>query len=150
MLGLGGLVLVGVLGFEVGATAPASCLEHDTLVRLDGAWERALLDSDVELLESLLADDFRWVHNHASLVDSRDDVVGRASDLRARAEGSTSSRAQSEVSTLVLGSTGVVTGFTEVVRGGTATRYSFMRTYAEVDGRCLLLGNHTMALPDSG
>ena len=59
------------------------------------------------------------------------------------------SRVQSDLEYRILGSTAVVTGYTVTRRArGSSTRFSWMRTYAEVDGRCLLLGNHTMALPD--
>jgi hypothetical protein len=128
-------------------TAQAACLDPAALIQLDAKWEKALLDSDADFLATLLAKDFVWVHNHASSVDSRESLLERTSN-RAPGAGDTRSRVQSEVVARVLGSAAIVTGFTVVDRGPTPTRYNFMRTYVEVSGRCLLLGNHTMAIPE--
>ena len=125
--------------------AQESCLDPDALLRLDAEWERALLESDAERLRTLLAEDFIWVHNHASAVDTKASLLERASNP---AVGTARSRTQSNVEYRILGSTGVVNGFTVVDRGSRSNRYNFMRTYAEVSGRCLLLANHTMEIPD--
>jgi len=134
------------------ATAPAwaqqSCLERDALIHLDAQWEQALLESNVDVLTMLMAEDFVWVHDHASMVDTKASVLQRASDATVGASGFPRSRVSSDVEARVLGSTGVVTGFTVVDRGPTPTRYNFMRTYVEVGGRCVLLANHTMAIPE--
>ena len=128
--------------------AQKSCLDPENLKNLDSQWEKALLDSDAEFLESLLADDFIWVHNHASMVDSKEALLKRASNPNVRATGDTKSRVSKDVKAIVLGSTGVVIGITIVDRGPTPTTYHFMRTYTVVDGKCYLLANHTMAIPD--
>lgn len=130
------------------ASAQESCLDPEALLRLDAEWERALLESDAELLRTLLAEDFIWVHNHASAVDTRTSLLERASDPAVGTAGSARSRTQSNVEYRILGSTGVVNGFTVVDRGSRSNRYNFMRTYAEVSGRCLLLANHTMEIPE--
>ena len=44
---------------------------QEQLVALDKGWERALLNSDVEFLDTLLAEEFVWVHNHASQIDGK-------------------------------------------------------------------------------
>lgn len=139
-------VLLGLAAWP--ASAQESCMNPDTLLRLDSEWERALLESDAERLRTLLAEDYIWVHNHASDVDTKASLLERASDPAIGTAGSARSRTQSDVECRVLGSTGVVTGFTVVDRPEGATRYNFMRTYAEVSGRCLLLANHTMAIHD--
>jgi len=124
--------------------AQDSCLDPAALIQLDAQWERALLESDGDFLATLLAEDFIWVHNHASAVDTKSLLLERLSDPT----GDTRSRVSSDVEARILGSAAVVTGFTVVDRGSTSTRYNFMRTYVEVSGRCLLLANHTMALPE--
>ncbi|MEM9326784.1 MAG: nuclear transport factor 2 family protein [Bacteroidota bacterium] len=128
-------------------SAQSGCLDAEKLMALDAQWERALLENDAEVLEELLADDFIWVHNHAGTVDDKAKRVAAAKRAKANNRSNTRSRTQREVKTLILGSTGVVTGFTVVDRGPTPTTYNFMRTYALVDGSCKLLANHTMAIP---
>jgi hypothetical protein len=130
------------------ASAQESCLDPDALLRLDSEWERALLESDAERLRTLLAEDFIWVHNHASAIDTKASLLERASNPAVGTAGSARSRTQSNVEFRILGSTGIVTGFTVVDRGRRSNRYNFMRTYAEVSGHCLLLSNHTMDVPD--
>lgn len=130
------------------ALAEDKCLEPVALIKFDSEWERALFKVDVAWLELHLAEEFVWVHNHASLVDSKLTLLAPARVARAQASP-TRSRVQYEVEARVVGSTGVVTGFTVVDRGAGAKKYNFMRTYVVVSGRCLLLGNHTMVVPES-
>ena len=125
------------------------CLNTSNLLKLDTQWEKALLESDVEFLKGILADDFIWVHNHADMTDTKDALLKRASDPNAGASGKTRSRISKDVQVTILGSTGVVSGFTIVDRGPTPTTYHFMRTYVEVAGKCFLLSNHTMAIPEN-
>ena len=129
--------------------AQDDCLDPVNLKSMDSQWEKALLESDVDFLESILADDFIWVHNHAGSVDSRESLLKRASDRSTGgATGNPRSRVSNNVNAIVLGATGVVTGYTVVDRGPSPTNYNFMRTYTKVDGKCYLLANHTMAIPD--
>lgn len=129
--------------------AQDSCHDAAALVQLDSEWEKAQLEVDVEWLEAHLADEFIWVHNHAKLVDSKDTVLARARAARLENGALTRSRVQSDVKARVVGSTGVVTGFTVVDRWRSAKRYHFMRTYVAATGRCLLLGNHTMEVSET-
>lgn len=115
---------------------------------MDQGWEKALLDSDVAFLESLLADEFVWVHNHASLIDGKEQALARAKRIKAGQADDTRNRTSRDREVVILGETGVVTGFTVVERGPSPTSYHFMRTYALVDGKWKLLGNHTMAIPE--
>lgn len=130
------------------ALAQSGCLDRDALVRLDAEWENALLERDVSWLEAHLADEFVWVHNHAGQVDTKASLLA---SVRGASAGvaPTRSRVQSGVKARIVGSTGLTTGFTVVDRGTGPTRYSFMRTYVAVAGRCLLLGNHTMVVPET-
>ena len=144
-------VVITLLGLGVTSlAAQGSCLDTAALVQLDREWERALLESDAERLAAMLAEDFIWVHDHASLTDTKSSLLERASDPAIRATGDVRSRVSSDVVARVLGSTGVVTGFTVVDRGPSAARYNFMRTYVEISGTCLLLANHTMQVPEPG
>ena len=144
VLGLA-VVLLGAAANAV--SAQDSCTDPAALIQLDLKWEKALLESDADFLATFVAEDFIWVHNHASSVDTRERLLERTSH---GSSGDTRSRISSGVEARVLGSTGVVTGFTVVDRGPTPTRYNFMRTYVEVAGRCVLLANHTMAIPEEG
>ncbi|MDF2157506.1 nuclear transport factor 2 family protein [Algoriphagus sp. CAU 1675] len=118
------------------------------LQELDQSWERALLSSDVEVLENLLADEFVWVHNHAGLIDGKEAVINRAKRIQAGQKDDTRNRTPRDQQVVILGKTGIVSGFTVVDRGPTPTTYHFMRSYTWMDGKWKLLGNHTMAIPE--
>lgn len=128
----------------VSVNAQDSCINSDNLLELDAGWERALMESDVAFLDRVMADEFVWVHNHSSSVDTKEILLERARE--GNATGQPRAREQSDVTVRITGSVGIVHGFTTVVRDDTAPRYTFMRTYAEIDGRCLLLANQTMQL----
>ncbi len=132
------------------AIAQPKCLDPQEAVKLDAQWENANLTKDVEFFESTLAEDFIWVHNHAGTVDTKQNVVEKARRANANNRQNTRSRTQRDVQVLRLGSTVVVTGYTVVDRGPTPTTYNFMRTYTAVGGKCFLLANHTMAIPEEG
>lgn len=144
-----GLAAGLLLAFSAtGTLAESSCLDPGALVRLDAEWEKALLERDVSWLEAHLADEFVWVHNHADQVDTKASLLASVRGASAGA-APTRSRVQSGVEARIVGSTGLTMGFTVVDRGPGPTRYSFMRTYVALAGRCLLLGNHTMVVPES-
>jgi len=129
-------------------TLAAQSQDHQKLLELDLGWEKALLESNVEFLENLLAADFVWVHNHASLIDGKEAVVSQAKRIRDGQPNNTKNRVSRDQTIVILGSTGVVSGITVVDRGPSPVTYHFMRTYTKVDGKYLLLANHTMAIPD--
>lgn len=118
------------------------------LLELDKGWENALLHSEVEFLETLLADEFIWVHNHASLVDGKEEVLNRTKNIRLGQADDTKNRTSKNQKVILLGQTAVVSGFTVVDRGPQPTTYHFMRTYTLVNNQWKLLGNHTMAIPE--
>ena len=118
------------------------------LLELDKGWEKALLTSDVEFLESLVADEFIWVHNHAGLIDGKEAVLSRAKRIQSGQADDTRNRTSNNQQVVILGMTGIVSGYTLVDRGPSPTLYHFMRTYAWTAGKWNLLGNHTMAIPE--
>jgi ketosteroid isomerase-like protein len=121
---------------------------QEQLVELDKSWEKALLNSEVAVLEELLAEEFIWVHNHASLIDGKAETLSRAKRIRAGQQDDTRNRTPRDQKVVLLGQTAVVSGFTLVDRGPQPTNYHFMRTYALVEGKWKLLANHTMAIPE--
>ena len=122
---------------------------QEQLVALDKGWERALLNSDVEFLDTLLAEEFVWVHNHASQIDGKAEALNRAKKIRAGQQDDTRDRSPRDHQVVILEQTAVVSGFTVVDRGPQPTTYHFMRTYALVAGKWKLIANHTMAIPET-
>ena len=121
---------------------------QEQLIELDKGWEKALLNSEVEFLENLLAEEFIWVHNHATQIDGKAEALSRAKKIRAGKQDDTRNRSPRDHQVVLLGQTAVVSGFTVVDRGPQPTTYHFMRTYALLAGKWKLLANHTMAIPE--
>ncbi len=126
------------------------CMTAESIKALDIQWEENNLNPDPDFFKNILAEDFIWVHNHASMIDTKETVVKRAENQVAKGTSGTQSRTQSDVKVAITGNTAIVTGFTIVDRSPTPTKYHFMRTYVEMEGKCLLVGNHTMAIPEEG
>ena len=142
-------VLFLTLGFSVlSVTAQVNCLESENLKSLDSSWEKAQLELDLDFIESILAEEFIWVHNHANTVDNKAAVLNRVKRQLKSQNRNTKSRISSDVKVIIYDSTGIVNGFTVVDRGPKPTRYNFMRTYVKSKGKCYLIANHTMAIPD--
>ena len=126
----------------------AQTQDQQKLLELDFGWEKALLESDVKYLENLLAKDFVWVHNHASLIDGKEAVVSKAKRIQGGQANDTRGRVSRDQTVVILGNTAVVSGYTVVDRGPTPVTYHFMRTYVKEKGNYRLLANHTMVIPD--
>lgn len=122
--------------------------QTEQLLQIDLGWEKALLTSDVDYLENLLADEFVWVHNHAGQIDGKVEAVTRAKRIKSGQADDTRNRTSRDQKVVILGETGVVSGYTVVDRGPIPTTYHFMRTYVLIDGKWKLLANHTMAIPE--
>lgn len=133
----------------INVTAQENCLNPENLKALDASWEKAQLELNYAFLESLLAEDFLWVHNHANTIDDKSAVLNRVKRHLSTNNRNTKSRTSKDVKIIIYGATAVVNGTTIVDRGPKPTAYNFMRTYTQINGKCYLLANHTMAVPDS-
>jgi hypothetical protein len=146
-----------VLSVALPATSSgdSSCIDPAEIRQTDRRYEESLVQGDHAFLDGLLADEFIWVHNHAGSTDSKESLLQRIKTSR---HGSSSkSRNSTDVVVRRKGNAAVVSGFTTVVRpdeyvertgGLKSAKYHFMRTYVLVDGKCVLLANHTMLVPD--
>lgn len=141
------VILLSILTY-LSASAQQGCMTDASIKTLDAKWEETNLHPDPAFFKRVLADNFIWIHNHVSSVDDKESVIKRADRQVANDGSNTKSRVQSDVKVAITGNTAIVTGFTLVDRGPTPTKYHFMRTYVELDGKCLLVGNHTMAIPE--
>ncbi|MCE7057110.1 nuclear transport factor 2 family protein [Algoriphagus sp. AGSA1] len=142
------IILSVILLMGLTVSAQQKCMTVQSIKSLDAQWEANNLDPDPEFFKNILAEDFIWVHNHASMIDTKDAVVKRAEIQVSKGTSDTRSRTQSNVEVMITGNTAIVTGFTVVDRDPSPTRYHFMRTYVGIGGKCLLVGNHTMAIPE--
>ncbi len=130
------------------AFAQRSCMTEANIKALDAQWEEAILNPDPDFMESLLAEKFIWVHNHYSSVDTKESAIESRKRQKANGGSNIKSRIQSDVKVAITGNTAIVTGFTNVDREVNPAKYHFMRTYVEINGKCFLVGNHTMAIPE--
>ncbi|MDG5491991.1 nuclear transport factor 2 family protein [Psychroserpens sp. SPM9] len=129
-------------------SAQEKCINEGHLKKLDASWEKAQLELDFDFIKSLLADDFIWVHNHANTIDDKTAVLERIGRYTRQNKKDTKSRKSKAVKVIISGTTGIVSGYTIIDRGPTPTTYHFMRTYVEKKGKCYLIANHTMAVPE--
>lgn len=127
--------------------AQESCLNAQPLIALDLEWEKALWESKVEFLESLLTENFIWVHNHAAGTDTKEMLIQRAKEPKIGAAWNPKSRNSRDVQVVLCGATAVVTGYTDLERDSALTTYHFMRTYTKMDGNCMLVANQRMVVP---
>jgi len=141
------LVMTACWTFLVSAVSQAeTCLENEKLVRLDAQYENALRTADIQFLDKLLAPEFQWVHNLASLKESKKQLLARLQ----KPDAETKARSSHDISFLHLGNTVVLQGLSSVDKwnpdGKTfrTSRYQFMRTYVEEKGECKLLAVQTM------
>lgn len=125
----------------------APCLPAPALIERDSQYEEALRTGDVAFLQSLLADEYVWVHSLGSQIETRSSLLSRlAKPVLYKA------RSTSDVHVHVQGDTSVVRGVSTTEQwnpdGATwrSNRYQFMRTYVNVAGQCKLLSVQTMNL----
>ncbi|MFC3115813.1 nuclear transport factor 2 family protein [Cellvibrio fontiphilus] len=129
-----------------GQLAAQSCLESEALIALDGRYETALQTGDVEFLQALLAPEFSWVHNLASMKETKAGLIAR---LQQESE-QPKARKSHDITTHRLGNTAVLQGVSSVEKwnadGKTyrTLRYQFIRTYVAQGSQCKLLAVQTM------
>lgn len=142
-------IFIFIVGLSILPTsAQDSCLRPDNLKELDASWENALLELNLEFFEQTVSKDFIWVHTHATKIDSKKSLLDEVRNNLKRNINNTKSRISKDVKVIISGTTGIITGFTTVDRGPKPITYNFMRTYVQADGKCYLIANHTMAIPD--
>ena len=141
------IVLLFAITTILPVVAQDNCLTADNLKKLDAAWEKAQLELDHDFIDSLLAEEFIWVHNHANTIDNKAAVLERVKRYLRENNRNTRSRTSKDVGVIINGETAIVSGYTIVDRGPKPTTYHFMRTYVSFNGMCNLLANHTMAIP---
>lgn len=123
-----------------------SCLDSKKLIALDQQYETAMQQGDVKFLEQLLAPEFYWVHNLASLKETKTALIARIQ----KPEEQPKARRSHDLSVRQLQATAVVEGLVSVEKwnadGKTfrTSRYQVMRTYVELKGKCNLLAVQSM------
>ncbi|MEJ6791655.1 MAG: nuclear transport factor 2 family protein [Lacinutrix sp.] len=143
------IIIIALVGLSIiSVSAQDACLNKENLKNLDASWEKAQLELNFDYIKSILADDFIWVHNHANTVDNKSAVLERIKRYINSNNKSTKSRISKDVKVIISGKTGIVSGITIIDRGPRPTTYHFMRTYVEINEKCYLIANQTMAIPD--
>ncbi|WGD35708.1 nuclear transport factor 2 family protein [Olleya sp. YS] len=140
------IILILLLSL-LSACKQQGCITQENIKKLDASWEKAQLELDYDFIESLLAEDYIWVHNHANTIDDKAAVLERIKRYTANNNTETKSRTSKDVKVIITNKTAIVSGYTIIDRGPSPVTYHFMRTYVEVDGNCYLIANHTMAVP---
>lgn len=140
------LIVIAVSTLLVLSVQAETCLDEKKLDALDARYEKALQVGDVNFLAKLLAPDFYWVHNLASMKEKKTEVLTRVQKPEERAK----ERRSHDTTQQRLGNTVVLQGLSSVDKwnadGKTfrTSRYQFMRTYVEEKGECKLLAVQTM------
>ncbi len=140
---LGAISFVSVMAL---AAQAETCLDTESLVKLDAEYENAMRKGDVKFLDKLLAPEYQWVHNLASLKESKAQLLERVQ----KPEEQPKARRSHDVSVLRLENTAVLQGLSSVEKwnpdGKTyrTSRYQFIRTYVKQGDACKLLAVQTM------
>lgn len=126
--------------------AAQSCLDTEALLALDSRYETALQTGDAQFLQALLAPEFYWVHNLASMKENKSALIARIQKPTEQAK----LRRSHDISALRLENTVVLQGLSSVDKWNgdgksyRTSRYQFMRTYVAVKDECKLLAVQTM------
>lgn len=141
-----GFVGISFLSIVGPAAHAGTCLDTENLVKLDAEYENAMRKGDVKFLDKLLAPEYQWVHNLASLKETKTQLLERVQ----KPEEQPKARSSHDVSVLRLDNTAVLHGLSSVEKwnpdGKTyrTSRYQFMRTYVKQGNECKLLAVQTM------
>ena len=129
-----------------------SCLDEAALLELDQRYETALHHKDLAFLKNVLADDFYWVHNHASVKENRAQLLLRLEN----SDEQIKTRKSHNLISRRLGNTAVIEGLSSVEiwnddrKTFRTSRYQVMRTYVALNGECKLLAVQSMKVWSSG
>lgn len=140
------LIVIAVSTLLAFSVQAETCLDEKKLDALDARYEKALQVGDVKFLAKLLAPDFYWVHNLASMKEKKTELLTRVQKPGEHAK----ERRSHDTTQQRLGNTVVLQGLSSVDKwnadGKTfrTSRYQFMRTYVEEKGECKLLAVQTM------
>jgi ketosteroid isomerase-like protein len=140
-------ILLSLMGALPMLASAAPCLPVEALIARDAQYEEALRVGDLPFLQTLLADDYVWVHTLGSQVETRASLLQRLEKPVIY-----KSRSTSEVHAHVQGDTVVLRGVSTTEQWNAdrqtsrSNRYQFMRTYVNVAGACKLLSVQTMNL----
>jgi len=131
------------------ASAAASankCLPVESLIALDSKYEEAMRTGDSAFLENLLADNYVWVHNLASSIDTKETILTKAKNPAEVPKARTTSDVQGHVlqNTVVLRGLSSVDKWNPDGKTWRTSRYQFMRTYVNTGKTCKLLSVQTM------
>lgn len=143
MTGLWGSLLYVAAGSIAQAE---TCLATEKVLQLDARYENALRVGDVVFLDKLLAPDFYWVHNLASLKENKTELLVRMNQQVEQPKA----RRSHDISAQRLDKTVVLQGLSSVDKWNSdgktfrTLRYQFMRTYVEHNHECKLLAVQTM------
>lgn len=136
-----------MVGSMAGSVVQAeTCLSAENLVLLDTQYEKALQVGDIKFLDKLLAPEFFWVHNLASLKEGKIELLARVQ----KPEEQPKERRSHDITRQRLGNTVVLQGLSSVDKWNSdgktfrTSRYQFIRTYVEHKGGCKLLAVQTM------
>ena len=130
-------------------SAQESCISAKNLKKLDALWEKSLMETNLNFFESTVSKDFIWVHGDGIRTDSKLTLLDLVQSIRNDKPDYWKSRIQKDIKVIISGTTGVVNGYTVVEKyDGSQMTFNFMRTYSEIDGKCFLIANHTILLPE--
>jgi ketosteroid isomerase-like protein len=125
----------------------APCLPADALIKLDSQYEEALRIGDVPFLQSLLAEDYVWVHTLGTQIETRDILLARlAKPVVYKARSTSDVHVHAQGDTAVLRGVSTTEQWNQDGTSFRSNRYQFMRTYVSVAGQCKLLSVQTMNL----
>ena len=139
-------IAILLLSLTACAAQAGQCLQPDKLKMLDQQYEEALRVADVDFLQTLLAEDYVWVHNLAVAMESKSVLLQRLKDQQEIAKA----RRSHDITVHRLGNTAVLSGLSTVDKNNPdgktfrTSRYRFMRTYVEDKSGCRLLAVQTM------
>ncbi|MGB6267727.1 MAG: nuclear transport factor 2 family protein, partial [Olleya sp.] len=111
-------LIVLILVFSIfSACNQESCMTKEHIKNLDASWEKAQLELDYDFIDSLLAEDYIWVHNHANTIDDKEAVLERIKRYIATNNTETKSRTSKDVKVIISEKTAIVSGITIIDRG---------------------------------